>query len=62
MDVHEAANQASGLASRLKAIQARDPEQEVQGIAVPVVSAVLEAGRAFLPSDHPVISQIRELF
>jgi hypothetical protein len=36
----------------------RDPEQEVQGIALPVLDAVIEAARAARPDD-PVVQSAR---
>lgn len=38
----------------------RDPEQEVQGLALPVLDACLVAYREFVPTD-PVASAIRDL-
>jgi hypothetical protein len=36
----------------------RDPEQEVQGIALPVLDAVIESVRTALPDD-PVVQAVR---
>jgi hypothetical protein len=38
----------------------RDPEQEVQGIALPALDAALVYARDLLP-DNPVVSQIDDL-
>jgi hypothetical protein len=48
------------LRTTLDAITARDPEQEVKGIAVPVLDAVLASVRTLLP-DHPVVQAVREV-
>jgi hypothetical protein len=42
------------LVETLKMLVERDPEQEVQGIALPVLDAVLEATRRVCPDDAVV--------
>ncbi len=44
----------STLVRSLQQIVNRDPEQEVQGIALPVLDAVLESVRDVLPNDQVV--------
>jgi hypothetical protein len=39
------------LIESLETLIKRDPEQEVQGIALPVLDAVVEHARSFLPDD-----------
>ena len=46
------------LIESLETLIKRDPEQEVQGIALPVLDAVVEHTRSFLPDD-PVVNAIR---
>ncbi len=48
------------LKGSLEKATERDPEQEVQGIALPVLDAVLVYARDLLP-DHRVISQIDDV-
>ncbi len=45
------------LYRHLERISERDPEQEVTGIAVPVLDALLTACKAFVPDD-PVVRAI----
>jgi hypothetical protein len=42
------------LTETLRPIASRDPEQEVRGMAVPVMFAVLEAAKVALPND-PIV-------
>ena len=46
----------------LKEIAARDPDQEVRGLAVPVIDAVVTACVSFLDEEDPVFEKIRQLF
>jgi len=62
MDVYEAHAAVMALRVTLDAGAKRDPEQEVQGIALPVLDSVLAAGRGFLPDDHPVVATIYGVF
>ena len=39
----------------------RDPEQEIQGIALPVLAEVIELARSFV-SDDPVVGAIERIF
>jgi hypothetical protein len=45
----------------LSQITERDPEQEVRGIALPVVDAVLVAGREHALKNDPVVAAIAGL-
>ena len=49
-----------GLYRTLEGIVSRDPEQEVRGIALPVLAACLEAFKAHV-SDDPVVQSIRDV-
>ncbi|WKX71291.1 hypothetical protein [Streptomyces sp. XD-27] len=53
-----AKQKTEALIKALEELTGRDPEQEVQGIALPVLDAVIEAVRAALPDD-PVIAAVR---
>lgn len=60
MDLGEAHSQLSMLRNTLNQLIKRDPEQEVGGMAIPVLDAVLKEVRGVLP-DHAVVSQIRDV-
>lgn len=59
--IYDAFKAVEGLRADLQKLIERDPEQEVRGIAIPVLEAVLEAVRESLPDD-PVVRAVRELF
>jgi hypothetical protein len=48
------------LVKTLTQLMERDPEQEVQGIAVPVLAEVIELARSFVPDD-PVVGVIQNI-
>lgn len=54
----EAKRRVSALIETLETLIARDPEQEVQGIAVPVLSATLEEIKSARPQDKVVASLV----
>jgi hypothetical protein len=56
----EARNLLRALKASLRRIVERDPEQEVQGIALPVVDEVLRVARDVLPG-HPVIARMEDI-
>jgi hypothetical protein len=51
---YKAKGQIMTLIGTLETLTNQDPEQEVQGIAVPVLDAVIESVRAVLPDDRVV--------
>jgi hypothetical protein len=55
---YEAKHKIVALIETLEPLTKRDPEQEVQGIALPVLDAVIEAARAARPDD-PVVQSAR---
>lgn len=55
---YDAHRKVKALIETLEALTKRDPEQEVQGIALPVLDAVIESVRAALPDD-PVVDAVR---
>jgi hypothetical protein len=57
---YDAKRRVEALIGSLKVLVARDPEQEVQGIALPVLDASLEAIKAAKPKD-PVVLALVEL-
>lgn len=48
------------LQEDLQKITARDPEQEVQGLAIPALDAALSAIRDLIP-DNPVTSRVQDI-
>jgi hypothetical protein len=60
MDLPKARRVLSSLRSDLQQITAKDPEQELQGIALPAVDAALSSIRGLLP-DGPVLSRVDDL-
>jgi hypothetical protein len=55
---YEVKGQIESLVEVLETLTKRDPEQEVQGIALPVLDAVIETVRAARP-DNPVVEAVR---
>jgi hypothetical protein len=53
----KAKERIEALIKTLKTLHDRDPEQEVQGIALPVLDALIEGTRGFL-SDDPVVAAV----
>jgi hypothetical protein len=60
MDLRDAHWRVGRLRDNLQALVDRDPEQEVRGMALPVIDAVLEAAKEILPGD-PVIATMRQV-
>jgi hypothetical protein len=57
---YKAKHKIVALVETLESLTKRDPEQEVQGIALPVLGAVFEAVRTALPDD-PVVEAVRDI-
>jgi hypothetical protein len=57
---YEEKRKIEALVKTLKKIVERDPEQEIQGIAVPVLDAVISQVRAACPDDS-VIASIQDV-
>jgi hypothetical protein len=55
---YDAKRQIVSLVEALEILTKRDPEQEVQGIALSVLDAVIESVRGVLP-DNPVVEAVR---
>lgn len=60
MTLSEAHNHIRRLSDDLRILVARDPEQEVTGIAVPVLDSVLSEVRAAITSD-PIAQAARDV-
>lgn len=56
----EARERLRAVKGTLKSIVERDPEQEVQGMALPVLDAVVAQARAWRPSD-PVLDRVSDV-
>jgi len=56
----DAWRKVDALVTTLAQLMERDPEQEVQGIAVPVLAEVMELARSFVPDD-PVVAVIQNI-
>ncbi|MFD7161333.1 hypothetical protein ACFV9C_42575 [Kribbella sp. NPDC059898] len=57
---YDAKRRIEALISSLRTLIARDPEQEVQGIALPVLDAAIGSIKAALPDD-PVVAAVADL-
>ena len=55
---YEAKERVEALIESLETLIRRDPEQEVQGIAIPVLDATLEAIKEAKPDDRVVLSLV----
>jgi Asp/Glu/hydantoin racemase len=58
---YDAKRRVTALIDSLKVLIAKDPEQEVQGIALSVVDAAVESIKAVCPDD-PVVAAVSEIF
>lgn len=61
LDLNEIHGQLAQLHRDLRAITDRDPEQEVQGVALPVIDAALAAAIRHLSPDDPLAHAARDL-
>ena len=61
MELSQARAQLRELQSVLERIHQKDPEQEVRGIAIPVLDSIIEAVRRHLP-DNEVTQAISGVF
>jgi hypothetical protein len=57
---YDAKRRIGALIETLRRLTDRDPEQEVQGIALPVLDAVIESVRDVLAGD-PVMAAVRSI-
>jgi hypothetical protein len=60
MNVEDAFFAADQLYDDLRATADKDPEQEIHGVALVTIDAVLDAGREFVPG-HTIISRLRDV-
>jgi hypothetical protein len=59
MDIDDARERLNNLYYNLGSIISKDQEQEIQGIAIPVIEAVIEEAKKLVPHD-PVVKVIDE--
>ncbi|HKC29647.1 MAG TPA: hypothetical protein VKB75_16650 [Jatrophihabitans sp.] len=57
---YDAKRRIEALIGTLRTLIARDPEQEVQGIALPVLDATIGSVKAAAPDD-PVVAAVADL-
>lgn len=60
MDIAAARRQLGSLKKTLQHLVDRDPDQEVRGIAVPVLDTVISEVRGLLPEDA-VVQSVRDM-
>jgi hypothetical protein len=58
---YDAKRRIEALINSLRTLVQRDPEQEVQGLAIPVMAAALDAIKRSKPDD-PVVLALVDLF
>lgn len=61
VDHEEAFRILANLQVELRRISDKDPEQEIQGIALPVMDSILGATRKLVPQGHPVLEKLSDL-
>lgn len=61
MDADEARARLDSLRSLLREMISRDPEQEVRGIAIPVLDAIISASRDTIPRDDAIAAVVRDI-
>src|SRR5665213_2223778 len=60
LDVEQARTMLKNLRVTLEKVTTRDPEQEVRGMAIPVLDAAIGEVRALVP-DSPIIAQVSDI-
>jgi hypothetical protein len=61
MDIREARTSVSALYQQLASVAGKDPEQHVEGMALPVLDAVVRGAREFIHLDDPVLDSIEDV-
>lgn len=61
MNIHEARSAIAALRTRLTQITTADQEQEVRGIAIPVLDAVMSGVRPHIEPGHEVLDRLTDL-
>jgi len=61
MDADDARYRLGTLKEDLQRIVDKDQEQEVRGLALPVIDAVVTAARDFLPANDPVLAAVQDV-
>jgi len=61
VDLVDAVHRVLALRNQLQTIAAKDQEQEVGGLALPVVDSVLQEASNLLPAGDPIVDRCRSL-
>ncbi len=61
MNLYQAYRAVADLEKKLKHIVERDQEQEVRGMALPVIDAVVGAARQHVRERHPVLESLHDV-
>jgi len=61
MDIREARSAVNALYTQVAGISGRDSEQDIRGMALPVLDAVVRAARDFVHLDDPVLDAIEDV-
>lgn len=61
MDENEARRRLTALKFRLEKLVEHDAEQEVQGMAIPVLDAIINASRGLVRTDDQVGAVVRDV-
>jgi hypothetical protein len=61
VDAEQARGRLYQLHGDLKSLIDKDPEQEVQGWAVPVLDAVLQTAKDVFPAGEPAVAKLRDV-
>ncbi len=60
LDVEQARTMLKNLRVALEKVTAKDPEQEVRGMALPVLDAVIGEVRVLVP-ESPIVGQVSDI-
>lgn len=60
-DIAEVRRSLEALKADLLMLVEKDPEQEVQGVALIVVEQTLQQAKSFLGDDHPIASSVLDV-
>jgi hypothetical protein len=61
MDIREAQTAVISLHQQVASIAGKDSEQDIRGMALPVMDAVVRAARQFVHLDDPILDSIEDV-
>lgn len=61
VDLREAHSRLDRLRATVREMASRDPEQEVRGMAIPVLDAIINASRGLIPDEDVVARVVRDI-